>query len=63
MTVMLRSVVRGLFAMKRNRARVNYVLVFERTGFWADAWTPTWHDGRGPYISIGFFFGAFARGY
>ena len=31
--------------------------------FWAQWWTPTWHEGRGPYISIGLGIIAIYRGY
>lgn len=30
---------------------------------WWQWWTPRWHEGRGPYVSIGFYFIAFYRGY
>lgn len=32
-------------------------------GFWAHWWTPIWHKGRGPYISIGLGVLAIYRGY
>ena len=31
--------------------------------FWWNWWTPTWHKGRGPYISIGLGLFAIYRGY
>ena len=31
--------------------------------FWCDIWTPTWHEGRGPYVSIGLGLFAVGRGY
>ena len=31
--------------------------------FWWNRWTPPWHDGRGPYISIGLGLIAIYRGY
>lgn len=31
--------------------------------FWLHIWTPTWHEGRGPYVSIGVYEFAFYRGY
>ncbi len=31
--------------------------------FWFILWTPIYHNGRGPYISIGVLFIAFYRGY
>jgi hypothetical protein len=32
-------------------------------GFWCDCWTPVWHEGRGPYVSLGLGFVAVYRGY
>jgi hypothetical protein len=31
--------------------------------FWLHWWTPAWHDGRGPYISIGLWLFSVMRGY
>lgn len=31
--------------------------------FWFIWWTPVWHKGRGPYISVGLFLVAIYRGY
>ena len=31
--------------------------------FWCNAWTPIWHDGSGPYLSLGLWFIAIYRGY
>jgi len=31
--------------------------------FWICLWTPVWHKGRGPYISIGLGIFGFYRGY
>jgi len=31
--------------------------------FWFHLWTPVWHKGRGPYISIGLGFIGIYRGY
>jgi len=30
---------------------------------WAHLWTPIWHEGRGPYVSIGLGIIAIYRGY
>jgi len=30
---------------------------------WFHIWTPVWHKGRGPYVSIGFKFFRLIRGY
>jgi hypothetical protein len=31
--------------------------------WWLHYWTPAWHKGRGPYVSIGLGFFAIYRGY
>lgn len=31
--------------------------------FWFHKWLPTWHDGRGYYISIGLYFIGLYKGY
>ena len=31
--------------------------------FWIHLWTPVWHKGRGPYVSIGLGFIGIYRGY
>jgi len=36
---------------------------FGKRSFWINLWTPVWHEGRGPYISIGFYLFAIYRGY
>ena len=60
----LKSFLRGLQAMTppHKHERVNYALRFHR-GWWCCLWTPIWHKGRGPYVSIGLGFIAFHRGY
>lgn len=30
---------------------------------WLHLWTPVWHEGRGPYVSMGLWFFAVGRGY
>ena len=58
------SVWRGIRAMKRKHEKVNYAVDFRRDfGFWFHAWTPSWHEGRGPYITIGLWFVRIVRGY
>jgi hypothetical protein len=66
--VKIYSVLRGVAAMRKGHGKVNYGI--HRTewhgwgdSFWVDAWTPIWHDGRGPYITIGIGVFAFYRGY
>lgn len=34
-----------------------------RDFWWFHFWTPTWHKGRGPFVSIGLGVIAIARGY
>lgn len=48
---------------KDRRWYVTYGFQWDVRGWWFCWWTPAWHDGRGPYISIGFGFGAWYRGY
>ena len=46
--------------------RVNYkleILQRSRRRFWFNYWTPVWHEGRGPYITLGLGLIAFYRGY
>jgi hypothetical protein len=60
------SVWRGIHAMKIGHGKVNYGkwdLKKGCRGFWVKAWTPAWHEGRGPYVSIGLWFFAVGRGY
>ncbi len=46
-----------------HRGRVNYALGWGRVGFWWHWWTPDWHEGRGPYVSIGLGWLTLQRGY
>lgn len=50
--------------MKVTIRRVHYgVRRLREFKFWFHWWTPVWHEGRGPYISIGLgLFGVY-RGY
>jgi len=58
------STMRGIRAMKRPfpeplpRWAVKLAL-----GFWCQMWTPIWHEGRGPYVTIGLGIVAIYRGY
>ncbi len=58
---------RGTKAMTWKHGKVNYAIrrlhgkLYHK--FWIEVWTPTWHEGRGPYISIGLGFISFYRGY
>lgn len=50
--------------MKRNRESVNWDFTLKWFGtYWCDAWTPIWHEGRGPYLTFGFYFFRICRGY
>ena len=59
---------RGIRAMSANQEshQPRWSIVW-RSGlpkkFWMCLWTPTWHSGRGPYISIGLGIVAIYRGY
>lgn len=60
------SVWRGIRAMRRDAAGASWsVRWFRGAGprWWAHWWTPVWHDGRGPYVSIGLGLFAVYRGY
>ncbi len=37
--------------------------IVRRTKFFAHWWTPIWHKGRGPYVTIGLGIVHFGRGY
>lgn len=56
------SVWRGIRAMRWSHGKVNYA-VRRNSGWWCHLWTPVWHEGRGPYMSIGLGIVAFYRGY
>ena len=59
--------IRGLLVLKTPYAtpKPGWVFKCERCnrGWWAHWWTPIWHEGRGPYISIGLGIVAIYRGY
>lgn len=64
------SLWRGLRAWRPGRGRVNYAVRRHDQGvphqggrFWLYAWTPFWHEGRGPYLSVGLGWFAVYRGY
>ena len=59
----LKSVWRGICAMTPGH-QINWaVRQIPRWRLWLHFWTPIWHDGRGPYLSVGFGFFAIYRGY
>ncbi len=45
------------------KVKVTYYVGFGWYGWWFHWWTPVWHEGRGPYITVGFGVGTFQRGY
>jgi hypothetical protein len=63
----LKSFFKGIFYMKIKHKKVNYSIRKltnpHGKGIWLCLWTPTYHNGRGPYISIGLWFFAIYRGY
>jgi len=56
------SVWRGIRAQRGLRPRL-WAVRLQRWGFCLHAWTPTWHEGRGPYIVIALGWLYIARGY
>lgn len=57
-----KSGIAGFLAMPAKHGHVNYA-VRRNTGWWFHFWTPSYHEGRGPYVSIGLGFFALYRGY
>jgi hypothetical protein len=46
------------------RRGVNYAIDLISPGrAWFHRWTPMWHEGRGPYVSMGFWRIGIYRGY
>ena len=58
-----RSTLKGLWVMRHPLRGVNYAIKFGRWGWGLDLWTPVWHEGRGPYISMRLGCIRFFRGY
>jgi len=57
---------RGIRAMKRPfpEPRPRWKVRAGRVGgWWCHLWTPVWHEGRGPYVTIGLGVVAIYRGY
>ena len=62
MNIDIGSVVRGIRAMRlKNGAK--WAIKWMPKRIWCDAWTPIWHEGRGPYLTLGLWFVAIYRGY
>jgi hypothetical protein len=61
------SVWRGIKAIKRpyKEPKPKWAIKMQpfALGFWAHYWAPIWHQGRGPYVSIGLGIVAVYRGY
>ena len=58
---------RGCLVMNESEAFRHWgmrIITWRNEGrWWLHYWTPIWHDGRGPYVSIGLGFFAIYRGY
>ena len=63
--MMVRLSWRSLRAWRHLRRGVNYAITrFSlSSGYWLHIWTPVWHEGRGPYVSVGLGRVALYRGY
>ena len=57
----LRSFFKGILVMHWPHEPVNYAIKWlrpkENNHTWIHLWTPIYHEGRGPYISIGIWLG------
>ena len=60
--VNLGSVWRGVCAQKGLHPR-QWTVRLQRWGWTIHAWTPVWHQGRGPYIVLSLGWLYIARGY
>lgn len=59
-----RSAWRGIRAIKKPYSEPQPRWFLRRShGWWFHLWTPKWHNGRGPYLTVGLGFVAFGRGY
>lgn len=63
----LASAWRGIKAIRLPYAKPKpgwkIVLGYKGASPWFELWTPIWHEGRGPYVSIGLWFIFIYRGY
>ncbi len=65
----LGSTIRGLSRLRKPypnpkpRWAIRWIASSDYGTFWFYAWTPRWHRGRGPYLSIGIRWFAIYRGY
>lgn len=57
----MRSFFKGIMVMRWPHEKVNYALDWlpgnPRSHTWIHLWTPAYHEGRGPYVSIGIYVG------
>lgn len=56
----------GMKSLRRQLYPAHWVvrwLAPDSRAWWWIWWTPRWHDGRGPYISVGLYYLAVYRGY
>jgi hypothetical protein len=58
-----KSVWRGIRAMKRESKKAKWTIAWLPRRCWLHAWTPMWHDGKGPYVSCGIWVIAIYRGF
>ena len=58
-----KSVWLGIKAMNQESKKANWAIKWLHRRFWLHAWTPVWHEGRGPYISCGVWIIAVYRGF
>ncbi len=68
--ILLGSTWRGIRAMRKDRPKGMWSVLWGRSchypglpRFWIHLFTPKWHEGRGFYLSIGFYFVRIFRGY
>lgn len=57
------KVTRGSRPLIIQSGRVTWGLALWPRAWWWAWWTPVWHEGRGPYLSIGLYVIAVYRGY
>ena len=62
--ISLRSVWHGFRAMSSwGELFRHWAVHWDTPGFWLHLWTPIWHKGRGPYVSMGLGWLKVYRGY
>ena len=64
MMIKVGSAWRGIRAMSRPYVEpAPRWFVRRARGWWLHLWTPRWHEGRGPYLTVGLGVVALGRGY